>query len=150
MLRTATFAAMLVLLVGCPPRDEEPDVQCGPGTELVNGYCLPIGNVPDDDDDDVATDDDDSVPEDTFQYGICNNLKGYENIVELHITPQGSAPLDEALGGGEVEWYACAYINLVPHTYTFRIVDEYGWEYGVSDLPLNSPGEFWFGYEHQL
>ena len=54
MLRTATFAAMLVLLVGCPPRDEEPDVQCGPGTELVNGYCLPIGNVPDDDDDDVC------------------------------------------------------------------------------------------------
>jgi hypothetical protein len=178
MYRAATLAALLLLLAACPSRRErDDDVECGPGTELVNDYCLPIGNVDDDDDDDVAPDDDDVAPDDddvvddddaapddddatddddvtppeeTFPYGICNNLRAYEDIVELYVTPLGADPADEVLQGAVIEWYGCATINLVPHTYTLRVVDEFGWQYGVSNLPLSEPAEFWFGYEHQL
>jgi len=38
----------------------------------------------------------------------------------------------------------------VPHTYSFRVVDEYGWEYGHPDIYLDAPWEYWFDYKDQL
>ena len=104
----------------------------------------------DDDDDDAAGDDDDSVP-DPISVGVCNDLKAFENIVELHVTPLGSDPLDEFLQGGQIAWYACAWLQLPPYTYTIRVVDEFDWQYQVDDLLLEEDGfEYWFSYADQI
>ncbi len=98
------------------------------------------------DDDDAADDDDSTPPVGSVAVGLCNDLKALEDIVELYVTPDGGDELEEALGGGVIEWYACAWLNLVPGTFTFRAVDEFGFQYCVSDLEVYDGLEWWFSY----
>ncbi len=138
---------------GDVPSVGSPDAECV--ADQGDDDDSAVGGDDDDvaDDDDVGDDDDDDdsgLPKDTFEVGLCNDLDGLEDIVEIYVAPNGGPELDEVLQGDVVEWYACAYLNLVPATYAFRIVDEAGVQYGISGVYLDSYFEYWFDYLDEL
>ncbi len=102
------------------------------------------------DDDDATADDDDSTSPETFEVGICNDLETFEDIVELYVAPEDGPELEEILQGAVIEWYGCAFLNLVTGTYSFRIVDEYDFQYAVQDLYLDGYFEYWFSYLDEI